>query len=1026
MRTTFSIAVLGLGAGLLVKAGAANLPPVITQQPTNLFVPLGSNATFTVTAQGTTPLNYQWFYATGTTGLGTPIGTNGPVLGLRNVQPLQAGNYRVLVQNQYGSVTSALARLVVGLPPAIVVPPVSITALAGTDVELSVVATGTTPLRYQWTFFGTNLPGMTNPVLLLRTVGPKEAGPYAVIVSNAFGIAVSDPVSVSVLLPPVILIQPQDQRVPLESTATFNVVATGSTPLFFQWLFNGKPIAGANDSTFTVTRVTANNLGTYSVVVSNAAETVQSSNAALQAAEAPLITVQPVSLNLPVGGMALFVAQADGTGPFFYQWQFNGVDLAGATNRLLVLKNVNTAHAGAYQACVFNSAGTVCSSVAMLEVFVEELLFSDRFPGGSGPTQSIYFKGHGVNYGAMAEPGEPLHAGKRGTNSVWLTWKAPATGVAKITTANSDFDTLLAVYTGDVVSNLVEVASDDDDDSSDSAANAPGANPYGWSVVRFNAVAGREYHIAVAGFDSARGNIVLECGLEPTTAPLPCILLQPRDGVLRPGEPHCFEIVFCDPQPGAELVWLLNGKPISNVLLSVDRTNRFCRPPTLDTDVGIYQAAIVNQGVTNRSSRVELQFNSHGDTNALARDKFLDTMDHVARSSVAALGQTSGVATAKSRGKSGGGSGRRGFTTTQIFSTWGAGTEPGEMAHCGNGGPHHSKWYAYQAPTNGTMRVTTAGSDFDTVLAVYIGPGTDFATLTNIACNNDARPGVTWSDVSFPATAGTIYFIAVDGADISAMGLVHLNIAVGDPVIVVSPPAHQTVLPGATVNFSVDVSGMSNFVYRWRFNGGVVGGAVTSAAPSHSLTLPGVLVSQAGIYDVVILNPINAVTSPVAVLTVLVAPSFTQQPVHMAVRQGSNATLPTAVSGAPAPWSQWFFNNAFLSGQTNLTLSLTNFQLPNQGRYQLLVTNLAGLAVSDEVELWLVNTQSLFVKFQDANPAFTFRVACPDSADYVLEASTTLTNWTAIATNPAPFGIADFVDPNTGSFTNRFYRTRSD
>src|SRR5439155_612842 len=68
----------------------------------------------------------------------------------------------------------------------------------------------------------------------------------------------------------------------------------------------------------------------------------------------------------------------------------------------------------------------------------------------------------GTNRFAAREPGEPYHAGKQSSNSVWYTWHAPASGIATLRTRGSIFDTLLAVYTGNVLSNLSTVAADDD------------------------------------------------------------------------------------------------------------------------------------------------------------------------------------------------------------------------------------------------------------------------------------------------------------------------------------------------------------------------------------------------------------------------------------------------------------------------------------------------------------------------------------------------------------------------------------
>jgi hypothetical protein len=95
----------------------------------------------------------------------------------------------------------------------------------------------------------------------------------------------------------------------------------------------------------------------------------------------------------------------------------------------------------------------------------------------------------GSNVGATKEPCEPNHHNIPGGASVWYRWTAPIGGNATFDTFGSNFDTVLAVYTGDNLCSLTYIASSDDD-------------PLGGlqSRVSFNAVAGTTYHIAVDGF----------------------------------------------------------------------------------------------------------------------------------------------------------------------------------------------------------------------------------------------------------------------------------------------------------------------------------------------------------------------------------------------------------------------------------------------------------------------------------------------------------------------------------------------
>ena len=88
-----------------------------------------------------------------------------------------------------------------GTAPIITVPPVDQSIASGESVTLSVAATGTPPLTYQWTKDGVEIVGATTATY---DTGPlTETALYAVTVANAFGTATSEPVTVTVL-PPIV------------------------------------------------------------------------------------------------------------------------------------------------------------------------------------------------------------------------------------------------------------------------------------------------------------------------------------------------------------------------------------------------------------------------------------------------------------------------------------------------------------------------------------------------------------------------------------------------------------------------------------------------------------------------------------------------------------------------------------------------------------------------------------------------------------------------------------------------------
>ncbi|HJQ31444.1 MAG TPA: M12 family metallo-peptidase, partial [Pyrinomonadaceae bacterium] len=104
----------------------------------------------------------------------------------------------------------------------------------------------------------------------------------------------------------------------------------------------------------------------------------------------------------------------------------------------------------------------------------------------------------GTNVGATKESGEPAHAGNAGGSSVWFTWQAPSSGRLTLMTAGSNFDTLLAAYTGTSLGSLTQVASNDDASNIDKT-----------STVNFKVTAGTVYRIAVDGWNGESGNVTL-------------------------------------------------------------------------------------------------------------------------------------------------------------------------------------------------------------------------------------------------------------------------------------------------------------------------------------------------------------------------------------------------------------------------------------------------------------------------------------------------------------------------------------
>lgn len=176
------------------------------------------------------------------------------------------------------------------------------------------------------------------------------------------------PVGVPVTNAPSITTQPQSQTNIVGATAAFNVGATGTEPLAYQWRFFGTNLAGANTSSLSLTNIQAADAGNYTVVITNAVGSVTSSVATLTISSGLLITNPPQSLSILVGQNAAFGVGVSGAAPLSYQWRFNSSLISGATNATYTRTNAQLTDAGSYSVIVTNTSGSVTSAAAVLTV----------------------------------------------------------------------------------------------------------------------------------------------------------------------------------------------------------------------------------------------------------------------------------------------------------------------------------------------------------------------------------------------------------------------------------------------------------------------------------------------------------------------------------------------------------------------------------------------------------------------------------------------------------------------------------
>jgi hypothetical protein len=197
-----------------------NIAPIITTEPVSQAKDNGNNVTFTIAADGSAPIYYQWYFN------GTPLsGATNATLSLTQISTNNDGYYAAVVMNPAGSATSAEAVLTVHAPPFILSQPQTAAVLPGQSVTLSVSALSHDNMTYQWYFNGNaiennggllgllggilnslfNILGLgsgqsaNQPTLTIPKMQAGAVGNFTVVVQNGWGSTTSIVAAVSMV-----------------------------------------------------------------------------------------------------------------------------------------------------------------------------------------------------------------------------------------------------------------------------------------------------------------------------------------------------------------------------------------------------------------------------------------------------------------------------------------------------------------------------------------------------------------------------------------------------------------------------------------------------------------------------------------------------------------------------------------------------------------------------------------------------------------------------------------------------------
>lgn len=355
-------------------------PPIIASfARRSMTVNVGESPSVSVNFSGPGPYTFTWRRDGVIVAESSALVASNVGFPVRQAAFTDSGNYTVTVSNPYGATTSESFSFIVQpleeRAPTIVGQMKDVMADLGTRTGLGPTLSGTPPLRFEWRRNGLLLPDQRESSIAFRPVTEADYGVYTVKVSNSFGSVEGLPARLQPLPPRLVRIksQPMGRILFAPDSLGLSVEAEGTPPLRYQWYKDGAALAGETASTLSGLALTPAQVGRFTVVVSNASNSVTSEPALWDfhptASLLPVIYAQPGSASVRVGQIAeLSVGVLPLVGPSGLQWRRNGIALPGQTDGILRIPNAQLADAGDYQLAATNVSGTTLSKTVRLAV----------------------------------------------------------------------------------------------------------------------------------------------------------------------------------------------------------------------------------------------------------------------------------------------------------------------------------------------------------------------------------------------------------------------------------------------------------------------------------------------------------------------------------------------------------------------------------------------------------------------------------------------------------------------------------
>lgn len=958
--------------------------PSFNYQPQDTTLDYGSSLSLYASVSGSSPISYTWKRD------GTTIATTDYNNYYKStVGASDAGSYTVTATNSVGAVISNAFRVTVrpAFAPQIQSISNSLSVKAGESFSLSVSATGTPPLSFQWKKDGVAIASEVSSYFYRSPAQTIDAGSYTVVVSNAQGSATSQAVvvSVSAAQPPVITSHPQSQAIALQGYLSLSVGVSGTQPFTYQWKKDGVDLTGATSSSYWNNSMTAAVAGSYTVMVGNAQGSATSEPAVitLLPAQAPVILQQPASQNLVAGtSLSLSVsvrAQPSAT----YQWSKDGVALPGAISSYYGKSNIASSDAGNYSVVVTNSAGTATSTNAAVAIsppvaprIIQDPSSASLLPGdysylsvsASVANVTYQWQKNGValpnatysNYTISgAQPGDA------GSYTVAVTNSAgTATSRAGVITVDTISTRPVITYTAG--SALVASGSSVGVSVNLSVSTAtlrwlkdgvaiPGATSTNFNLQNFNATTAGTYtaEVTTAAGTVTSGPIVLQ---QLDAGQLPQITMQPVATTIDLGQYLNLSVSAQGENPLA-YQWQKNGTPIPGAASAY-----YGFQVSNASDAGAYTVVITNRNgsVTSAAATVAITAVAAPVITTQPVSQTVRSGDSVYLN-VGLLNSTSVTYQWRKDGTAIAGA------TNPSYSFGASASLTGRYTVVAT----NSAGSATSLAATVAIAAAVTGPSFTAQpvnQSVYVGQPASFnaAAISTAGAvtyqwrkNGVDLPGQTATALAWAAAqttdAGTFNVVATDSNGATVSTPATLNVLTGTLPVFTSTPVATTAIVGQNITLSGAATGIPAPTYQWRKDGFALAGATSS-----TLILNNLQSTDAGTYSLVATNTIGSVVTTGAMLTVFTQPPVAPQVVGysasdiidgLPTMRGLEVVITVNVSGYPAPVYQWRKDGINIPGATSTTLRLPNVQISDSGRYTLAASNAFGSTVSNEFKL---------------------------------------------------------------------------